>query len=226
MATCPEGHESATTDFCDECGRPIEARPPGSAPSAPSAPDDEREPSSVTAVRRVAPPGEPCPLCHDPRRGTDRYCENDGYDFETAASIEDAAPVELGWHLTVATDRARFDVLHPDDLEFPLDAPVLTWILDAESVSVGRRSPKRDIVPDIDLGGEYEDPGVSRQHLRFDRLPDGSYAVVDCGSANGTTVNDDPTRIPADTPVPLDDGSRVHLGAWTTITIERQDDVT
>ena len=63
---------------------------------------------------------------------------------------------------------------------------------------------------------------MSRQHLRFERCPDGTYAVVDCGSANGTTVNDDLTRIPADTGVPLADGDRVHLGAWTTITIERQ----
>jgi hypothetical protein len=215
MATCPAGHESATTDFCDECGRPIAPAPPVPSPSAP-ADEHEHQPSSVTAVQRVSPPGEPCPLCNDPRRGDDRYCERDGYDFE------EAAPVALGWHLTITTDRARFDALHPDDLEFPADAPVLTWTLDGNSVSVGRASPTRGITPDIDLGGEYEDPGVSRQHLRFDRLPDGHYAVVDCGSANGTTVNDSVMRIPADTPVRLEHDDRVHLGAWTTITIERQ----
>ena len=164
----------------------------------------------------MEPPGEPCPVCHEPRRGDDRFCEMDGYDFE------EAAPVALGWHLTIRSDRARFDALHPDDLDFPADALMLTCTLDAESVSVGRASPQRGITPDIDLGGEYEDPGVSRQHLRFDRRPDGTYAVVDCGSANGTTVNDDLTRIAADTPVPLAHGDRVHLGAWTTITIERQ----
>jgi hypothetical protein len=162
----------------------------------------------------MEPPGAPCPLCLDHRRGTDRYCENDGYDFEGGAPVV--------WHLTVTSDRARFEALHPDDLEFPVDAPVLTWTLDAESVSVGRRSPKRSVAPDIDLGGEYEDPGVSRQHLRFDRCPDGTYAVVDCGSANGTTVNENLERIPADTPVPLTHGDRIHVGAWTTITIERQ----
>jgi hypothetical protein len=46
--------------------------------------------------------------------------------------------------------------------------------------------------------------------------------VVDCGSANGTTINDDPTPIQPDTPVTLAEGDRVHLGAWTTITIVRQ----
>jgi hypothetical protein len=211
MVTCPVGHESETTDYCDHCGRPIE-------PPAPVAvPHEEAELSSATEVRPAPPPpGEPCPLCNEPRRADDRYCENDGYDFE------DGTPVEWLWRVTVSTDRARFDALHPDDLVFPADAPAFIRVLNGESVTVGRRSPSRGIEPDIDLGGGYEDPGVSRKHLRFDRLDDGSYAVVDCGSANGTTLNDDLARIPTDTPVPLDHGDRVHVGAWTTITIERQ----
>ena len=208
MATCPVGHESVTTDYCDQCGRLID-------PPAPGGSTDEPDVSSATQVRRVPPPGEPCPLCQEPRRDGDRYCENDGYDFDAAT------PVEWVWRVTVSTDRARFDALHPDDLQFPADAPTLTRALDADSVSVGRRSAARNITPDIDLGGGYEDPGVSRQHLRFERLADGSYAVVDCGSANGTTVNDDPHALASETPLPLSSGDRVHLGAWTTITIER-----
>jgi hypothetical protein len=211
MATCPEGHASATTDYCDECGRPIAAAPTPSDDAL-----DDHETSSATQVRLLEPPGEPCPLCQTPRQDGARYCELDGYDFE------DATPIGTVWCVTVAADRARFDALHPDDLVFPADAPTLQHVLDADSVSVGRRSPSRGIEPDIDLGGRYDDPGVSRRHLRFERAADGSYAVVDCGSANGTTVNDDTDRIPADRPVPLSDGDRVHVGAWTTITVERQ----
>jgi pSer/pThr/pTyr-binding forkhead associated (FHA) protein len=124
--------------------------------------------------------------------------------------------------VTVRADRARFEAVQADDLEFPADAPELTRVLDADSVSVGRQSPSRNIFPDIDLGAEYDDPGISRRHLRFDRRADGTYEVVDCGSANGTHVNDDRTSIESDTPVALAHGDRVHLGAWTTITIERQ----
>lgn len=207
MVTCPAGHESATSDYCDECGRPMDA----AAPIA-----HEPDPSSVTQVKRVQPPGEPCPLCKQPRRADDRYCENDGYDFE------EAMPVEWLWRATVSPDRARFDALQPDGLVFPVDATAFTVLLDAESVTVGRRSASRGIEPDIDLGGQYDDPGVSRRHLRFERTIDGAYAVVDCGSANGTTVNGDLVRIPPDTPVVLHPGDRVHLGAWTTITVERQ----
>jgi hypothetical protein len=213
MVTCPVGHESTTTDYCDECGRP--SAPPA-PPAASGSHDMEPVPSSATQVRRVEQPGEPCPLCQEPRRGTDRYCEHDGYDFEAAA------PLAVGWAATVHTDRARFDALHPDELEFPTDAPTFTCGLDADSVTVGRRSPSRGIEPDIDLGGRYDDPGVSRRHLRFDRADDGSYTVVDCGSANGTTLNDDPSPLTPDVPRPLAHGDRVHLGAWTTITIERQ----
>jgi pSer/pThr/pTyr-binding forkhead associated (FHA) protein len=48
---------------------------------------------------------------------------------------------------------------------------------------------------------------------------DGSWAVLDPGSTNGTTINDDPIPIRTNVPIPLADGDRIHLGAWTTITL-------
>lgn len=51
--------------------------------------------------------------------------------------------------------------------------------------------------------------------------PDGSWSVVDQGSTNGTTVNGGEDPIDPFVPVPLTDGDRVHVGAWTTITIVR-----
>ena len=49
------------------------------------------------------------------------------------------------------------------------------------------------------------------------RLRDGRYAIEDLGSTNGTEVNGQP--IAAGEPVALADGARIHLGAWTGITI-------
>jgi hypothetical protein len=209
---CPQGHRSVTTDYCDQCGTPIAVVPPAT--------DGEAEVSSVTEVRAPEAATEHCPLCDTARTLGDRYCEVDGYDFEPTD-----APVDA-WCAIVRADRFQFDRISPDDLQFPDQPTTLTCALESESVSVGRQSASRGITPDIDLSGASEDPGVSRRHLRFDRLPDGTYAVVDCGSANGTTINDDPTPIHAETPVPLADGDRVHLGAWTTITIVRRGDVT
>ena len=205
---CPQGHQSLTTDYCDQCGTPIAVAPPASA--------GDVEVSSVTEVRTPEAATERCPLCDTARIPGDRYCEVDGYDFERSDASVDV------WCAIVRVDRSQFDRVSPDDLQFPDQPITLTRELDSESVSVGRQSPSRGIHPDIDLGGTSEDPGVSRRHLRFDRLPDGAYAVVDCGSANGTTINDDATPIQPETPVPLADGDRVHLGAWTTITIVRQ----
>ena len=44
----------------------------------------------------------------------------------------------------------------------------------------------------------------------------------DLGSTNGTMVNDDPTPIAPQLAIPLADGDRVRVGAWTTITVRRR----
>jgi pSer/pThr/pTyr-binding forkhead associated (FHA) protein len=43
--------------------------------------------------------------------------------------------------------------------------------------------------------------------------------VLDPGSANGTLVNG--SEIGVGDQVPLHDGDRINLGAWTTITVHR-----
>jgi hypothetical protein len=107
MPICPSGHASEAADYCDVCGDLI-----GGAPAA--------EPG---------PGGAPaCPHCGTPRSG--RFCEVDGYDFDTGTmytvelAIDRAAhavplvpqprtgsaPVAPpGPHALVAADRAYFD---------------------------------------------------------------------------------------------------------------------
>ena len=63
------------------------------------------------------------------------------------------------------------------------------------------------------------DPGVSHLHAVLLLQPDGNWAVVDPGSTNGTTLNDDPEPVKTDVPIPVRDGDRIHVGAWTTITV-------
>jgi hypothetical protein len=53
------------------------------------------------------------------------------------------------------------------------------------------------------------------------RQPDGTWGVVDSGSANGTYLNDQLEPIPPNQLVPLAEGDRIHVGAWTTITLNR-----
>ncbi len=211
-AICPQGHPSATTDYCDTCGARMEvdaAMDTGAHASV--------EVSSATELREPSTPGELCPRCWTPRVAGDRYCEKDGYDFDDPSSTPGS------WVAVVAADRARYDLLSPEGIDFPDHVPTRACALDTDIVTVGRTSASRGIHPDIDLSGPPEDPGVSREHLRLERTTDARYAVVDCGSANGTTLNDDLTPIPPGTAVPLSAGDRIHLGAWTTITVREAD---
>jgi FHA domain len=67
MATCPAGHGSTSTDYCDVCGARIGD---ASAPSDPS-------PAPPGAVAGAA--DERCPDCGAARTG--RFCEDCGYDY-------------------------------------------------------------------------------------------------------------------------------------------------
>ena len=86
-------------------------------------------------------------------------------------------------------------------------------------MQIGRRSVSRGVDPEIDLTGPPADPGISRLHAVLIATPDGGWAVLDPGSANGTLVNG--TEIPTGVQVPLYDGDRINLGGWTAITVHR-----
>ena len=106
-------------------------------------------------------------------------------------------------------------------LNLPAYSPEQQRTLMGNQITIGRRRHSTGDTPDIDLSVPPEDPGVSHQHAVLVQQPDGSWAVVDQNSTNGTTVNGAEEPIQPFVPVPLQDGDRVHVGAWTTITIHR-----
>lgn len=59
--------------------------------------------------------------------------------------------------------------------------PVRNYAFEKPVISVGR-DPGADVYVD--------NPGVSRDHFRLERITGGQYQIVDLGSANGTFVND------------------------------------
>lgn len=219
MSTCPNGHESTAEDWCDVCGTRLVPTAATAAGAADDAGDD------VT-----------CPHCGITQEPGHRFCEVCGADLATGVVPAAAVPATaeprpdtgptgrstVRWEVAVTADRAYFDRLGAEGVDFPAAAPTRSFPLADATVLVGRRSARHGIEPDIDLSGAPEDPGVSRSHCSFVRQPDGTYAVVDGGSTNGTRLNGAEDPIPVNVPQPVADGDRVHVGAWTTMTVRRR----
>jgi predicted component of type VI protein secretion system len=74
------------------------------------------------------------------------------------------------------------------------------------------------VEPEIDLGIHPADRGVSTQHAVL-RVRDSGLTITDLGSTNGTSLNDSEDRLGNGEETPLTDGDRIHVGAWTTITV-------
>lgn len=131
------------------------------------------------------------------------------------------------WTATIGPDRSYFLAMmersgpEATGLNLPAYSPEQHLPLAGGQITIGRRRASTGESPDIDLSVPPEDPGVSHQHAVLVQQPDGSWAVVDQNSTNGTTINGGEDSIQPYVPIPLGDGDRVHVGAWTTITVRR-----
>jgi hypothetical protein len=207
-AICPDGHVSATDDYCDQCGAPI-----GAARGGPAAGQETELLPALTSVAARAPVDlDPCPDCGATRAEADRFCEDCGHDFSGNGVPSEPAADASCWRVVVTAERERFDRYKAGGVEFPTDFTPLTIALEEPEVALGRN----------EVGG---DPAVSRAHVRFVRRPGGTYDVIDGGSSNGTLLNDDPSPIAPHVPVPLGAGDRVQIGAWTTLRLLPPNDV-
>jgi FHA domain len=220
---CPSGHESQTADYCDQCGARIGTGVGGGATGSPAQgatalpgatqvlPAVEELDTSPAARR------EPCPACGAPRSGDDRYCEGCGYDFLAPP------PTATTWEAVITADRAQFDRLAVQGVVFPADYTERRFSLAEGENRIGRsRGHPGEERPEIDLAVAPADPGISRLHAVVERRADGVCVLRDLGSTNGTALGDEPAPIAPHTDVPLSDGDRIHLGAWTTITVRRR----
>jgi hypothetical protein len=197
--TCPNcGYSREATDvFCESCGFDFIA---GTMPSAPVV---------VPAAGTPSPDAGPPATAGAPAGGP---------------AGPGPAAATASWWAVVEADRAYYDREHAGGpVAFPDPAPASVSVpLITEVAHIGRRSASRGLSPEIDLAGPPEDPAVSHRHAELRRQADGSYVVVDVGSTNGTKVDDATDLLAPDTPQPLADRSRLYLGAWTRITIERR----
>jgi pSer/pThr/pTyr-binding forkhead associated (FHA) protein len=131
----------------------------------------------------------------------------------------------VAWAVLVASDRAYYDRMKSvrdrqgPDVAFPAHPAERRIRLTGSQMRIGRRSATRELKPEIDLADQPVDPGVSRLHAVLIAAPDGTWSILDSGSANGTLLNG--REIPAGQQIPLHEGDRINVGAWTVISMHR-----
>ena len=108
----------------------------------------------------------------------------------------------------------------PDTVEFPEFFPERRIVLQRDTTLIGRHNRDQGVEPEIDLGIHPVDRGVSTQHAVL-RIRDSGLTVTDLGSTNGTSLNDSDDLLGNGEEIPLADGDRIHVGAWTTIKIAK-----
>jgi hypothetical protein len=281
MTGCPLGHDSVATDYCDVCGRRMDAAA-GQATAGVTAVGQAMAGGTAgpamtgqTTASPASSQAQRCRRCGTVRSG--RFCEGCGLDLDApmpadpppvppsmpraespnvagpdpgtgpAGRAGESAGVGAGeasgasgqpdgipdpatpaaWSAVATADRAYFDTVTasggPDAaaLEFPAYCPERQFPLTGQEMRIGRRSTSRGLTPEIDLTGPPLDPGISRLHAVLVARPGLGWAVIDPGSENGTMLNGH--DIATGVPVPLHDGDRIHLGAWTLITVSTAD---
>lgn len=244
-ATCPDGHPSASTDYCDVCGTPMAASgEPGGADASGGGPAAGA--SSGGPAAAAAP--TPCPNCRAVNSPDALFCEACGYDYTTGAMPRDTATerssgvldldtpapeaaasapaaaspeIDLEWVAEVWIDPEWYAMQQAPD---PLPSPGLPTVvpLRRRSLLIGRPSRSRNIAPDVDC---EPDSGTSRRQAQL--TTDGTrWFVEDLESANGTYVAATAAPLPQ-TPIPvgrrheLQTEDRIFVGAWTRIVLRR-----
>jgi len=205
-AVCPRCGTPQSGRFCERDGYDFVAAAltGGSGQAAPVSPS---APAPVTPAPAAVPAAAPAAV-------------------PAAAPDNGSGPNATEWTAVVGAERAYFNkVLAAGGsavatMSFPLFCPERRFPLRGPQVLIGRRSRSRGVYPEIDLTGPPEDPGVSHSHALLIAQPDGGWAVVDLGSANGTYVNDPTGPITVNVPVPVGNGDRIYLGAWTVLTLQ------
>jgi hypothetical protein len=159
-----------------------------------------------------------------PVLAADRTLAEQGIKPGTSLHLRGVSVARPSWTAVVRADRQYFESVtqangEPAELDpFPARWPERHIPLTGPQIQIGRRNTARGIEPHIDLSGPPPDTAVSHQHAILVAEPDGTWALIDQGSSNGTFLNG--TEVTPRQRAPLHDGDQISLGRWTVLTIQ------
>ena len=203
MPTCIEGHTSVAEDYCDVCGSPIGNRQQHSRyppPRPRNAPHAGRR-STAGSVNRA----DTTPLCRNRHRTNPRRRHSE-------PACGPRGRCRPGVLRTRPRPRRPRHGRVPAASSRNAESPCNRHRPDRKA------QPRPGRAPEIDLGLQPADRGVSTQHAVL-RIRDSGPTITDLGSTNGTSLNGSEDRLANGEETPLADGDRIHVGAWTTIKI-------
>ena len=227
MYTCPKNHNSTEADFCSECGTKITGV--GVAEIGSNPPN-----KFIPVAATIAVSVRACPECSTPHEAdSGDFCEICGFNFLTNAKGGDPLsnfpppikspasipttptqppnPAANGishWQVTISIDPS---LATPDSPTAPNQSPIIINLNQGTNL-IGRTSQARAIHPEIPVD---LDDAVSSRHAILTLHPDGSLALRDIGSSNGTVVNGKEIATMAD--ISIGSGTEITLGHWTRI---------
>lgn len=170
--TCPEGHRSEATDYCDTCGTPIAPAGPDRAdgstglsagasadgpPSVPGAPAPQPDGGSVLDLDPAPAATLSCPHCGAVNIADALFCEACGYDFTTGAAPMGAPQVDQ-------PDNDQLDVEESAAAEPEAEEPAAPEQEVGQADVAGPETSQADLEePEVDEpapgGPELDEPG-------------------------------------------------------------------
>ena len=222
--SCASGH-GPTSRTIVRCAARGCRRPPVVAPPS------ERSRSRRSRCRRRRAPGAAPTAASRASQSTARFCEVCRYDFaaqkpgpaprvpakNAASSAVPSVPsLQAGthWDVVIQTD-ASLDTEPDAETPFEARADVVVRVDGPESAHRSHRPGARH----SSRRSRSHDPGASRRHAKIVTLADGSLALQDLASTNGTKLNG--ATVPRGGRSPLAHGDAIVIGRWTKLTLRR-----
>ena len=153
--TCPNGHESDATDYCDVCGAPIGqeggasagASAAGASGAAPGAAPDAAPDAAPEGQESAAPAPQECPNCGTDNDPAALFCEACGYDFTTGTMPRpaEAAPTSA---LDLGAGVGSGDPQSPDSQAPDPQAP--------DPHAPDSQAPDAPVAPEVSVGWVVE----------------------------------------------------------------------